>query len=99
MPRTAQPRYDTSRNQWYLNYRRKKHFLCSGKGNYVVAMRKASQIMGQPAVAGRPETVGELIAAWIATTGPSQWSRSILDSWKNAAWSTPLRELDRDHRV
>lgn len=99
MPRTAQPRYDVSRNQWYLNYRRKKHFLCSGKGNYVQAMRRASEIMGQPAVTGRPETVGELIAAWIGTTGPSGWSRGMLESWKNAAWSTPLCELDRDHLV
>lgn len=45
MPRRSQPRYDASRNQWYLNYRRKKYFLCSGKGNYVEAMQRAAAIM------------------------------------------------------
>ncbi len=99
MPRQSQPRYDTTRNQWYLNHRRKKHFLCSGKGNYVEAMRRAAEIMGQPVVIDRPQTVGELIAAWVTTTNPSPWSRSMLDSWKNATWSTPLRELDRDHLI
>ncbi len=99
MPRTSQPRYDASRNQWYLNYRRKKHFLCSGKKNYVQAMRRATEIMGRPAVGDDPKTVGELIAAWIATAGPGEWSRSMLESWKNAAWSTPLKEIDRDHLI
>ncbi len=99
MPRTAQPRYDSSRNQWYLNYHGKKHFLCSGKANYVQAMQRASEIMGQPAADDRPETVGELIAAWISTNSPSKWVRSVLDSWKNAAWSIPLKEIDRDHLV
>jgi len=99
MPRTAQPRYDPSRNQWYLNHRRKKHFLCSGKGNYVDAMRRASEIMGRPAIADQPQTVGEIIAAWIATTGPSEWSRSMIEAWKNAAWSTPLKAIDRDHLI
>ena len=99
MPRTAQPRYDASRNQWYLNYHHKKHFLCSGKGNYVQAMRRASEIMGQPAIAGRPQTVGELIAAWIGTTGPSEWTRSMLEAWKTAAWATPIKEVERDHLI
>ena len=99
MPRKPQPRYDSSRNQWYLNHRRKKHFLCSGKSNYVQAMQRASEIMGQPAIADRPETVGELIAAWIGTIAPSAWSRSMLESWKKAAWSTPLKNIDRDHLI
>ncbi len=97
MPRTSQPRYDNTRNQWYLNFHRKKHFLCSGKGNYVQAMRRASEIMGQPVVSGEPETVGELIALWITTTEPGEWSCCVLEAWKEAAWSTPLREVDRDH--
>ena len=99
MPRQAQPRYDATRNQWYLNHRRKKHFLCSGKGNYVEAMRRASEIMGQPVVTDRPQTVGELIAAWVTTATPSSWSHSMLDAWKKAAWATPLRDVDRDHLI
>jgi len=55
--------------------------------------------MGQPAIAGQPESVGELIASWIATMAPSEWSRFMLDSWKNAAWSTPLKAVDRDHLI
>ena len=99
MPRTPQPRYDASRNQWYLNCCRKKHFLCSGRGNYVQAMRRATEIMGQPAIADKPQTVGELIAAWIGTTEPSEWSRSMLETWKTAAWATPIKGIDRDHLI
>jgi hypothetical protein len=69
MPRTAQPRYDPTRNQWYLNHRRKKHFLCSGKGNYVDAIRRASEIMGQPAIADQPPVAplgrGGVLETWI----------------------------------
>jgi len=95
MPRQSQPRYDPTRNQWILRYQGRRHYLCSGRGSYVKAMRRAADVMGGVRV-GNVETVAELIEAWLAGHG-NEWDRMQPEGWYRYAGSTALANLQGDH--
>ena len=95
MSRESQPRYDASRNQWILRYHNQRHYLCSGKGRYVQAMRRATEIMGGVRT-GDAQTVAELIEAWMASYG-NDWYHAQLASWYAYAGTLGLDALQDDH--
>ncbi len=104
---SPEPHFNAGRNEWYLQWQRKRYHLCSGRGNYAQAATRAREIMGLPSLSetpaepqrspAKPATVTELIARWVNIHAPSAWTRNMLKSWHIAFGTTDLREVDADH--
>jgi len=100
MPRTGQPRYDQSRNQWYLNHKNKKHFLGTGRGNYAQAIKRAAEILGHdplPVPSGRPRIIATMAEAWIHEHSPSDWVKAMLKTWLVQFGAVPLDKVGPGH--
>lgn len=86
------PRYDESRNQWTITFKKHKRFLCTGKDNQFEAYRKAETILGQSLIEGRPTTVAELIAAWLKGSGNEQY-RWWAERWNKDMGGNKLEQI------
>jgi integrase len=98
MPRQAQPHYEEKRNQWYIYVNYEKKYLCSGKGNWAEAARRAERFLGKPAHLGEVETIAQAIEQWLIKNG-TDWKRGQLVPWNRFAGAMRLAELNEDHLV
>lgn len=82
----SQPRYDESRNQWFLRFKNKRYYLCSGKANHIKAYAKAAQIMGDDAnPKEKLTTVVKIALGWLRLHPV------------NRQWVSPLLRFGAEH--
>ncbi len=96
MPRKSAPRFDPGRNQWFLRFEKRKYYLCSGKGNWITAHRKATEIMGRSLTQEAPVTISGAVMAYLKHRG-NEWHRSRLAIWIRWAGADTLTSIGPDH--
>ena len=93
---SPRPRYDPTRNQWTLEYRRRRHYLCAGLDNEAHAWSLAAAILGDESLGPVPIAVGEAIGLWLLDH-PSAFHREQTIPWFKYVGHKPLAALPPDH--
>jgi integrase len=105
---TPRPRFDASRNQWFLRFKttvigpdgepqaKSKHYLCTGRHNEHQAYAIARSILGDRSEPAPIDTIADAIDASLRAH-PSKWRDSLLKTWFAYAGLTQLTKLPRHH--